>query len=76
MRALVLLLLSAVLIPVEQPVHVKYYPETLVFATHTGNIGLTLDDDTVQLCSVLFQPSTPYECHDSVPKPFYKEITW
>lgn len=57
-------------------VHVHHYPEMIVFAEHRGNVGVTLDGNVTQLCSVLFQPNTPYECHDAVPRPFYKEITW
>ena len=56
------------------PVHVHYYPEMIVFGTHSGNVGVTLDGDTTQLCSVLHYPEVPYECHDSIPKPTYKEI--
>ena len=66
-------LLCLIVAPV---VHVHYYPEAIVFGTHGGNIGVTLEDNTTQLCSVLRHPDVPYECHDSIPKPTYKEIIW
>ena len=66
--------LTVVLMLIVTRVHVHYYPEMIVFGTHGGNIGVTLDGKLTQLCSVLRYPDVPYECHDSIPKPTYKEI--
>jgi len=53
---------------VDEAVHIKYYPEQIVFRTHSGNLGVTLDDPPQQLCSALFTLKF-HECHDSVPTP-------